>query len=465
MTTGNLPIIPETVTVHLGAPDASAQNVTVSFADYIKNVASSEIYPTWPESAIRANILAQISFALNRIYTEYYRVRGYDFDITNSTAIDQSFVYGRDIFENISQIVDDIFNDYLRREGAVEPLFAQYCNGTTVTCAGLSQWGSVPLAEAGRTPIEILQNYFGTDIALVRDAPVGGVGESYPGVALRPGTSGNDIRRIQLQLNRISANYPSIPKISNPDGIYGPETEAAVREFQRIFGLTEDGIIGRSTWYAIRRIYAGVKRLSELTSEGVTPEEIANLRETTLEEGDRGAGVRELQYLLSFVGNFVGTVPVIAVDGVFGPSTRAAVEAFQEAYNLPVTGVVDTRTWNTLYNAFRGQYASLPQNFFTGTVQPYPGFVLRIGAQGDAVRALQEYLNEIARTYPSIPVIEADGVFGARTADAVRAYQRLFDLEPSGVVGAQTWQSVTDTYSDLVGGAQTSGTQYGGNIS
>ena len=465
MNTGNFPVIPETITVHLGSPSAYAQNVTVPFADYIKNVASSEIYPTWPENAIRANILAQISFALNRVYTEYYRSRGYDFDITNSTAVDQSFVYGRDIFENISQIVDDIFNDYIRRQGAVEPLFAQYCNGTTVTCEGLSQWGTVPLAEAGESAFEILQNYFGDNITLVQDAPVGGAGESYPGIALRPGTSGNEIRRLQLQLNRISKNYPSIPKITSPDGIYGDETEAAVREFQRVFDLTQDGIIGRATWYAIRRIYNAVKRLNELASEGITPDEIADLRQTVLREGDTGIGVRELQYLLSFVGNFVGTVPVIPVDGIFGPSTRAAVEAFQQAYGLPVTGVVETVTWNTLYNAYRGQYASLPANFFSGAVQPYPGTVLRIGSRGEDVRLIQEYLSDIARTYSAIPALTADGVFGSRTAEAVRAFQRLFGLEVTGSVGAATWQEIGDVYSDLTEGAKTSGAQYGGSIS
>lgn len=168
----SLPYIPESITVHLGPPDSSAANVTVSFPDYIKNVASSEIYPSWPENALRANIYAQISFALNRIYTEYYRSSGYSFDITNSTAVDQSFVNGRDIFENISQIVDEIFNEYLRRSGTVEPLFAQYCNGTTVTCEGLSQWGSVGSGQPGYTPYQILTYYFGDDIDIVRNTPV-----------------------------------------------------------------------------------------------------------------------------------------------------------------------------------------------------------------------------------------------------------------------------------------------------
>ena len=459
------PLIPETITVHLGAPDDdSAQNVTVSFPDYIKNVASSEIYPTWPESALRANILAQISFALNRIYTEYYRSRGYDFDITNTTSRDQSFVFGRDTFDNISQIVDDIFNDYLRREGSVAPLFAQYCNGTSVTCGGLSQWGTVTLANQGYTPLEILKYYFGDDIELVRDAPVAGITESYPGVALRPGTSGNDIRRIQIRLNRISANYPSIPKIVNPDGIYGPETEAAVREFQRIFGLSQDGIIGRGTWYMIQRIYSAVKRLNELDSEGVDASEIANLRQTRLEEGDRGPGVSELQYLLSFVAEFVDTVPSVAVDGIFGAATKAAVEAFQRAYGLPVTGIVETATWNRLYNTFRGQYDSLPENYFSGETLPYPGTPQRIGSSGAAVRALQEYMNYLANTYDSIPRLVVDGVFGQRTADAVRAFQALSGIEESGIAGEATWDAITAAYSELYKGTQASGTQYGGDI-
>ena len=193
--------IPENIVVHLGAPDdSSAQNVTVPFVDYIKNTASSEIYPTWPESALRANIYAQISFALNRIYTEYYRSRGYNFDITNSTAFDQSFVYGRDVFENVGQIVDDVFDEYIRRQGNIEPLFAQYCDGVRVTCDGLSQWGSVSLAESGYTPYEILTNYYGNNIDIVRDTPIRPFDESYPSIPLELGSSGNEVRTLQLRL-------------------------------------------------------------------------------------------------------------------------------------------------------------------------------------------------------------------------------------------------------------------------
>ena len=281
---------------------------------------------------------------------------------------------------------------------------------------------------------------------------------------LRPGTSGNEIRFIQLRLNRIGRNYPSIPKILNPDGIYGTETEAAVRAFQRAFGLTEDGIIGRGTWYAIQRIYGGVKRLSDLQAEAVPLSDVTDLFSTVLAEGDTGSGVRELQYLLAFVGYFVETIPAPAVDGIFGPSTRQAVETFQRAYGIPVTGIVDTVTWNRLYDAYRGQLASLPADYFTPATRPYPGFQLREGSSGEEVTALQEYLNFISDTYPSIPKLTVDGVFGAGTAAAVRAYQELFGIMPSGIVSSTTWNSITETYRDLRESADASGTQYGGGI-
>ena len=268
-----VPYIPESITVHLGPPDSPAQNVTVSFPDYIKNVASSEIYPSWPDAALRANIYAQISFALNRVYTEHYRAQGYPFDITSSTAYDQSFFYGRDIYENISQIVDEIFNSYLARQGFIEPLFAQYCDGDRVTCAGLSQWGSLSLAREGYTPYEILTYYYGDDINIVTTDDVRGITESRPPVPLSLGTSGPYVEAIQRRLNRISTNYPAIPKIYPVNGVFDEDTEAAVRAFQEIFSLTPDGIVGDATWYRIQYIYNAVKRLSDLYSEGLTLED------------------------------------------------------------------------------------------------------------------------------------------------------------------------------------------------
>ena len=249
------PFIPEYITVHLGTPNSNAPNVTVPFPEYIKNVASSELYPTWPENALRANIYAQLSFALNRYYTEFYRSQGKDFDITSSTAFDQAFVQNREIFDNISDIVDEIFDSYLVRQGQIQPFFAQYCNGTTVTCPGLSQWGTVPLARNGLTPFEILQRYYGDDINIVTDVPVEPNANSYPGFSLSVGSVGAPVRLIQFWLNRISANYPSIPKIQTIDGIFDEVTESAVKKFQQIFNLTPDGIVGGLMLFCLDGIF------------------------------------------------------------------------------------------------------------------------------------------------------------------------------------------------------------------
>ena len=459
----DLPVIPETITVHLGRPDdASAPNVTVPFPDYIKNVASSEIYPTWPQSALRANILAQISFALNRVYTEWYPSRGYNFDITNSTAFDQSFVPNRDIFDNISLLVDELFNDYVRREGNVEPYFTQYCNGTTTTCDGLSQWGTVPLAEQGNNSFQILQNYYGDDIEIVTDAPVGDVGPSYPGTPLQLGSTSNDVLRKQIQLNRISKNYPAIPKITPVDGVFGTATEDAVLEFQRIFNLTQDGIIGKETWYRIAFIYNGVKRLAELDSEGLSLEEVRKQFAEDLRLGDSGDDVRVVQYFLAVVGTFYDTVPVIPINGNFDETTDNAVRAFQNTKGLPVTGIVDEATWNELYNAYRGIIDSItvPEN----RIAPYPGTPLINGSQGEYVVFLQQYLSRISATYPAIPAVTPDGVFGDQTQAAVEAFQREFGLPPNGVVGPITWARIADLYEDLAVGAEKQDGQFGGYI-
>lgn len=457
-----LPYIPEYITVHLGPPDSPAQNVTVPFNEYIKNVASSEIYPTWPESAIRANIYAQISFALNRIYTEYYRSRGYDFDITNSTAYDQSFVNGRDIFENISRIVDEIFTDYISRQGTVEPLFAQYCDGTNVICDGLSQWGTVELANQGLTPYEILTYYYGNDININRDTPIRPIEGSAPLRPLRPGDAGEDVRTVQLRLNRISQNYPSIPKIYPVDGVYTYEMLNAVQEFQRIFDLTPDGIIGNATWYKILQIYNAVKRLNELDSEGLELSEVEKVFPEELSRGDTGVYVRVAQYYLAVIAQNLDTVPEIDIDGIFGPRTEAAVKAFQRDYGLPETGVIDERTWNDMYNVYRGIVESTPE-YYTGVpVAPYPGFVLSIGMRGNEVRLLQEYLAKMSEVYPEIPQIAVDGVFGPATRSAVMAAQQLFGLPVTGIVFALTWDAITSAYQDVISGETAAEGQYAG---
>ena len=347
------PYIPQNITVHLGSPSSNAPNVTVPFSNYVKNVASSEIYPTWDESALRANILAIVSFALNRVYTEFYRSRGYDFDITNNTAFDQAFVNGRSYFENVSALVDELFNDYLRRPGFVEPLAAKFCNGTTVTCEGLSQWGSQNLALQGYTSDQILRSYYG-NVETVLNAPIRGITSSYPGTPLRRGSTGPNVVVLQASLNRISQSYPAIPKISAADGIFGPQTEASVRAFQKIFGLTPDGIVGPSTWYEVVRLYTGVNSLSELRSQGQQFYAISWSPPNALQVGDTGDQVRFLQYMLSVLSYYIASIPPVSVDGIFGQATRAAVLAAQRRFGLPETGAVDTATWDSIYDQYSG---------------------------------------------------------------------------------------------------------------
>lgn len=347
------PYVPEFITVHLGPPDADVENVTVSFVDYIKNVASSEIYPTWSESAIVANIYAQISFALNRVYTSFYPSRGYDFNITSSTAYDQKFIRGRNIFENIDRIVDRMFNSYIRRVGFVEPLAAKYCNGTTVTCNGLSQWGSEELARQGLNSIQILKYYYGDNIEIVSNAPVSPLIESYPGYPISNGDRGEDVIVIQRSLNEISNNYPSIPKV-NVDGVFGDATEEAVKTLQRIFNLTPDGIVGLATWYKIVYLYVGIRRLAELNSRGQQFYGVSFENNGTFSLGDRGQGVSVAQFILSVLSEFYYSIPFVNVDGIFGENTKNAVEAFQKTFGLPVTGIITDEVWNAMYDAFIG---------------------------------------------------------------------------------------------------------------
>lgn len=440
------PIVPEFITVHLGRPNAAARNVRVPFAQYIKNVASSEIYPTWPESALRANIYAEITFALNRIYTEYYRSRGYDFDITNSTQFDQYYVEGRDIFENISRVVDDIFNDYVIKQGQIQPYFTQYCAGT---CDGLSQWGTVTLANQGYTPYRILQYYYGNDIDIVRNAPIKTNTPTYPGTPLRLGSGGEDVVEIQRELNRIAANYPSIPKISGSRGYFEQTTQNAVKQFQRIFNLNPDGIVGKETWYKIKQIYNGIKGLSELYSEGITISEAERKYERVLQKGNSGASVRILQYYLNFLSYFNFKLPYVSIDGIFGDETRDAVLTFQSLYGLDVDGIVGRDTWDMIQNAYAGVLTSLPDEYRSYSSLLYPGYIITTGASGKVVEQLQTYLKTIAANTPSVPDVTVDGYYGDETRNAVLAVQRLEGIEQNGQVGVLTWNAIVNLYNQF----------------
>lgn len=441
-------VVPDFITVHLGRPNANAENITVPFVDYIKNVASSEIYPTWPESALRANIIAQISIALNRVYNEFYRSQGYNFDITNSTQYDQSFTPGRDFFDNISQIVDEIFNSYVVVQGTVQPYFTEYCDGINVTCNGLSQWGSVTLANRGYTPYEILQYYYGDNINISR-AQTGPNVPSYPGIPLRTGSSGEEVRTIQRQLNRIARNYPLIPVIPETDGVYSVRTENAVRTFQQIFNLTQDGVVGEGTWYAIKRVYNAVKRLSELYSEGITITEVERQYPGALSQGAIGANIRVLQYYLNFIAYFNPYLSTISADGIFGPATTEAVESFQQQNGLPVTGEVDFTTWNAIVSAYDDTLQSLPYEFQSYSALLYPGYIITEGATGKAVEQVQTYLQTISRYLDAVPPVEVTGVYDEQTEAAVRVVQSLYAIPVTGNIGALTWNAIVELYNDF----------------
>lgn len=353
-------VIPNPITVHLGAPASSASNVQVSFPDYVKNVASSEIYPTWPDAALRANIYAIITFALNRVFTEWYRSRGYNYDITNSTAYDQYFVYGRPIYESISRIVDEIFNEYVRRRGQDSPYFTSFCNGTTATCQGLSQWGTVTLADQGQSPIQILRSYYPKDIEIAETNIITGVLSSYPGTPLQTGSRGLNVQTIQTYLNRIRQNYPAIPVITDEAGVFGSSTKAAVTKFQSVFNLAVDGIVGKATWYKISSLYAGITRLAELDSEGTSLGIGTVPPDSVLRQGSLGPDVITLQYLLNVISEYYPGIPAPSQNGSFDAGTRQSVIAFQQMMGLDPDGIVGALTWRALYDIYLGIEQNVP---------------------------------------------------------------------------------------------------------
>ncbi len=443
----NYPIIPKYVTVHLGRPNASASNVTVSFRDYIKNVASSEIYPTWPEESLRANIYCQISLVMNRVYTEWYRSKGYAFDITNSTAFDQYYVHNRNVFENISEIVDEIFNTYIRKLQTINPYYAEYCDGRQVWCNGLKQWGTVDLANKGYNAFEILKYYYGENIELVTTNRIEGVSGSYPGYSLKTGMKSDAVATIQSQLNRIAVNYPVIPAIYPVDGIFGPQTETAVKAFQRQFNLTADGIVGNATWYKISYIYVAVKKLAELTSEGVEAGLEFEYPGRAIREGDRSVEVQEIQFFLNKISLFTSRVPSVKIDSFFGSGTKAAVIAFQRLGGLTPDGIVGKATWDTLVDAYEDTLAvEAPEQQLLG---PYPGTALRIGSTGEAVKRVQSALNAVNQSNGTLTTLTVDGIYGSATAEAVRTFQRQTGLSADGVAGPQTWNALNASLSSL----------------
>ncbi len=441
-------IIPRNIIVHLGSPNQNASNVSVSFINYLKSVASSEIYPTWPTECLYANIYAQISVVLNRVFTEWYISRGYPFHITNSPGYDQKYNHSGIIFDSVSEIVDEVFDTYIRNNGNVEPYFSSYCDGKIISCDGMKQWGSKDLADQGYSATGILRYYFGNGIALYQNSNIQDVEESYPGTPLKVGSSGTAVTTIQRQLSRIVQDFPGFGDIA-VDGNFGSGTESVVKAFQRQFALTSDGIVGRSTWYAISYIYVSIKDLSELTSEGEKPTGTPSTGEfagTTLKVGSSGSSVAELQFYISKISQYNPSIPSLDSDGEFGSATEAAVKAFQSYYGLEVDGIVGQITWDAVYEKYI-YYTSdaLPPE--QGDIWEYPGSPLSNGSSGDNVQAIQFWLNIISYNYSDIPKVTADGKFGPATQAAVEDFQSYFGLTVDGIVGEATWNKLFEVFS------------------
>lgn len=436
------PYVPQEITVHLGAPSEYAQNVTVSFPDYVKNVAASEIYPTWEDSAIRANILAIVSFALNRVYTEYYPSRGYSFNITGSTAIDQKFIYGRNTFDNIDRIADELFNDYIRRQNTQEPLAAKFCNGTTTTCQGLSQWGSQDLAQQGYDSVEILKTYYGNDIELVIDAPIDGIRSSYPGTPLRAGDFGADVVTVQVALNRVSQSYPAIPKIVPVDGVFGRSTEDAVIEFQTIFNLSADGIVGQATFNKLILLYVGLLKLSELSSEGQQLFSGSIQYPDLIGQGSTGESVSTLQFYLSVLAEFIPQIPAVEITGEFNQQTRNAVTAFQQYEGIQQTGVVGTLTWDLIYREYIGIQQTVTSD---ETLFPYASVSeeeMLPASSRERVSLLQSKLSSLGDTYPSLGAVAVSGLTDGATIKAVKNLQAMAGIPVTGKMNESSWHSL-----------------------
>lgn len=444
------PIVPTEIVVHIGSPSEAGKNIKIPFSEYIKNVASNEIYPSWPTDAIKANILAQISFALNRIYNEWYPSQGYNFDITSSPSYDQTFKEDSQFFENISQIVDDIFNNYIVKEEQIQPLFAAYCDGINTKCDGLSQWGSVELAREGLSPLEILKRYYGNDIKIIYNAPVSPNIPSYPGFPFRLGSVGNYVRQLKIQLNRISNNYPTIPKIAEENIFFTTDMEESVRAFQEIFDLPVTGEVDKETWYKVKYLYNAVKKIADLSSEGIGIEEVEFPYGETLQEGESGPYIRPLNYLLNFLSYFDTNIPNLNLSGeTFTEDTKEMVIAFQTEYDIAATGIVDKNTWNALVTAYNQTKEIIPEEYLYYEDKLYPGIFLSKGMSGDDILNLQNFLYTICEKTHQIPGVIVTGTFDDLTEESIISIQRRYNLPENGIVGPATWQKIIEWVESL----------------
>ena len=387
----------------------------------------------WPEQALRANIHCQISLALNRIYTEWYPSKGYTFNITNSTSYDQYYVHGRTVFDVMVRITDDIFNTYLRKRGTVNPYYSEYCDGKSVTCPGLKQWGTVTLANNGRSALQILRYYYGSSIEIVRTKNIRSIPQSYPGTPLREGSAGQNVRLVQFWLKIARTVYTSLESVT-VDGKFGAGTASAVRRFQRYFGLTADGVVGQTTWQKLYEVYNDIA--NKLLSSSLRPGEYPGV----LRKGSSGTAVRELQFYLYLMSAYESSIPPVSIDGKFGADTERAVRAYQRFAGLTVDGVVGRTTWNSLY----GRASQLRSSGPVVTLKrlSYPGTPLTVGSSGDTVLYYNLLLQRIAYYFSSVEAPPLADRYTDETAAATRSAQQLLGLEQTGIADADTWTAV-----------------------
>ncbi|MEG2117576.1 MAG: peptidoglycan-binding protein [Clostridia bacterium] len=434
----NVVKIPQNIIVHLGAPKAESENIVVPFLYYLKNVAASEIFPTWPNASLRSNIIAEITFALNRICNEWYKSQGYDFDITSTKEYDQSFNKDIALFDTISDIVDEIFTNYVACDESSKPIFSDHCDGYINQCAGLSQWGTVNLANEQYAPLAILRYYYGSDLKIKEAEIEKNSNDSFEGV-LKSGSESADVAVLESRLNRIAVDYPKINFIPCAEGKYTQSIKAATTQFQKVFGLTPTGETDEKTWYRILFIYNTLKALPLLKN---SVERISNdgYPDYILNVGDRGPDVLRIEYYLAQISETSKEIPLPAVDGVYDVETRNSVAAFQRFYGIDPTGTIDETTWNLIVKA----YYAIPESDDC-CPEAYPGNAIKFGNRGRLVKCVQIALNEMGKRITSIPLLAVDGLFGNKTLSAVKAFQRYFDLRVDGMVGPITWAKLNDT--------------------
>jgi len=438
------PVVPNNIVVHLGSPSSNSRNITVPFTSYISNVAASELYPTWPQNALIANIYAIISFTMNRIYNEWYHSKGYNFDITSSPAYDQTYTENRSTYENINNIVQEIFNNYVVKGKGIEPYFTSYCDGRKLICNGLSQWGSVTLANQGKTPLEILKYYYGNDISIKYDAEVGDGTIGYPGYDIELGSFGNPVLAIERDLKRIRNNYPAIPEIPSSPGIYTNDLANAVKKFQEIFNLPVTGVVNKATWYKIKYIYNSVKKLGDLYSEGITEEEATFLYNDKLALGNSGIDVEYIHYFLDALAFLDPDIPRLQTNSIYSENTVTMVKAFQKKYGLPVTGDFTYSDWKVLKEEYEKILSYIPDKNKDYVNELYPNNFLMKGMSGDDIKRYQRLLLKICRFDKSIPGVRVNGIFDDLTDRSVRKLQNDYGFEINGIVGPLLWRKTVE---------------------